>query len=87
MSLEGPALSGTCSPSLSFFRDMERAYDELMQAEREVITARGHQLQVCVCVCVCVCACVCACVCMYTHLRTAHVELSAVIWKKRTEIN
>ena len=85
MSLVGPALSGTCSPSLSLCRDMERAYDELMQAEREVITARGHQPQVCVCVCVR--ACVRAYVCMYTHLCTAHVELSAVIWKKCTEIN
>ena len=32
-----------CVSSCLLCREMERAYDELMQAEREVITARGHQ--------------------------------------------
>lgn len=40
------AYSLEASLSLSLFRDMERAYNELMQTEREAITARGHQPEV-----------------------------------------
>lgn len=46
--LEEPTHVGMSSFSLSLglCREMERAYDELMRAEREAITARGHQPQV-----------------------------------------
>ena len=49
MPVKGPTLWKPLSlplPPLSLCRDMERAYDKLMQTEREAITARGHQAEV-----------------------------------------